>query len=137
MKKVAALFFLVILLIVTSNKTSEVYPVFNDTDNSFYMYKLNVLNNSVNTKNIYDIFSDTSIIGIYVDLEYYKFNNYDLKVNISEFENYYKEKLDNLGNINKLSEIEKYGINISNIVVYTTISNIEDILNKNKFLDLE
>ncbi len=124
MKKDFSLFFLLILFIVIINKADDSYPVFSENSKEYSIYKIGTINNSVSINNFYDLFKDVSILGIYVEGNYYKFKNYDLKKNIDEFMDYYKNQMIESGNnVNK--------INISSVNVYATKSEISKLLKSN------
>ena len=129
MKKVFSLFFLILLLSLTINKTNDSYPVFSENSKEYSIYKIGTINNSVNINNFYDLFKDVSILGIYVEGNYYKFKNYDLKKNIDEFMDYFKNQMNESGN--SIDEI-----NISSVNVYATKSEISKLL-KNNILYLD
>ena len=133
--------FLIILfsfLIITNGE--EVKMVFNEQDNSYDVYLLDMSKENINTNNIFNYFEDCKILEIipYVNPIYKKvinINNYSFntilsnKKNISLFINEYLNKLDEYHLKEEIINYRINGIKINKIKVYASNYSMNNIIN--------
>ena len=133
--------FLIILfssLIITNGE--EVKMVFNEQDNSYDVYLLDISKENINTNNIFNYFDDCKILEIipYVNPIYKKvinINNYSFntilsnKKNISLFINEYLNKLDEYHLKEEIINYRINGIKINKIKVYASNYSMNNIIN--------
>lgn len=152
MKKVATLFFLFIFLIILSSVkyNKKVLSVFNEENNDYNLYKINIEDTNLNTNQFSKFFSryNVSIVGIYLNynllykdkltnFEYYKFTDNNINKNINRFLENIENYLDEMGNINYLNNIRTNGVNISKVTIYCTENEIDKILKANNLIYVE
>lgn len=140
MKKITALFFLILLCMVYK-KREVIDPVFKETEylnTPSYCY-ITFRNREVNTKNMEKYFGNKTIVSIkpYIKevyknkmqkVENYTFTSDTYTNNIILLEKLYKENLKNNGILEEIAKIEVYGIPIKEIKL---------LCNKNDFSELK
>ena len=132
------LVFLFSFLIITNGE--ETTMVFNEQDNSYDVYLLDISKENINTNNIFNYFEDCKILEIipYVNPIYKKvinINSYSFntilsnKKNISLFINEYLNKLDEYHLKEEIINYRINGIKINKIKVYASNYSMNNLIN--------
>lgn len=137
------LLFIIILLtyigVVFIVKEDKTMPVFNELDNSYNIYTLDISKQNINTKNLLDYFDNIKILEVYpyinpiykklINLPNYSFNTaLSNKKNISLFTSLYLRKIDDNSLSEELAKYKINGIKINKIKVYATNSIINHLI---------
>lgn len=142
-KKFVLIIIILICIFSLNIKSNKVLPVFNEYNNNYDIYLLDISKENINTFNIFEYFDDVKILEIYpyinpiykklLNLSNYSFNTYlSNKKNISLFTNLYLKKLDENSLKEELVKYRVNGIKINKIKIYTSSNNINNLLvNKN------
>ena len=107
---------------------------FNQDNNSYNLYYIELDSMNINTKNIYNYFTSTDIISLYSDDYKILVNNLYLNTNnISLFEKYIKDKMYQNGYSTLASQVLVSGVKLKGVTIYTSSDNIERLFRKYKF----
>lgn len=139
---------LIILIIGLSftivNTSEDTISVFNEMDNNYNIYNLDISQANITTNNFSNYFSNYKIINInpYINPIYEKFIPiktylFDMSKssssNISEFKEIYLKHIYDNNYINDYQRLNYNGIKINKISVYTTKKRLKRILNNKNF----
>lgn len=123
--------------LITNNDSAK--TVFNKLDEYYYdIYMVDVSNENINTKNIFDYFDEITILKIYpnnnpiyskfINMEEYEFDSIvSEKKNISNFVNTYNNKLKENALIKEVESFNVSGIKINRLKIYASVEQIEKI----------
>lgn len=137
MKKYIIILFSIFIFSLVIINDNELTLVFNEEDNEYSMYILELENSNISTNNIENIFKDIKIIWIepYINTLYkdkldyrYYFEDISLKQNLNKFKNNLIKKINNLNYKNLAINYEITGIKVNKMKVYCKEN---DILNLN------
>lgn len=143
MRKVIIFIIIVVIsiffsLIITKGEETEM--VFNEQDNSYDVYLLDISKENINTNNIFNYFEDVKILEIIpyinplykkvINISSYSFNTIlSNKKNISLFINEYLNKLDEYHLKEEIINYRINGIKINKIKVYASNYSMNNIIN--------
>lgn len=123
--------------LITNNDSTK--TVFNKLDEYYYdIYMVDVSNENINTKNIFDYFDEITILKIYpnnnpiyskfINMEEYEFDTIlSGKKNISNFVTTYNNKLKENALIKEVESFNVSGIKINKLKIYTSVEQVEKI----------
>ena len=142
-RKVTVLLSLIIFIVFCSitlvNSNDSTKTVFNKLDEYYYdVYIVDVSNENINTKNIFDYFDGVTILKIYpnnnpiyskfINIDEYEFDNIlSQKKNISNFVSIYNNKLKENALIKEVESFNISGIKINKLKVYTSTEQIDKV----------
>ena len=142
-RKVTVLSSLIIFIVFCSitlvNSNDSTKTVFNKLDEYYYdTYIIDVSNENINTKNIFDYFDGVTILKIYpnnnpiyskfINIDEYEFDNIlSQKKNISNFVSMYNNKLNDNALIKEIESFNISGIKINKLKVYTSTEQIDKV----------
>lgn len=142
-RKVTVLLSLIIFIVFCSitlvNSNDSTKTVFNKLDEYYYdTYIIDVSNENINTKNIFDYFDGVTILKIYpnnnpiyskfINIDEYEFDNIlSQKKNISNFVSIYNNKLNDNALIKEVESFNISGIKINKLKVYTSTEQIDKV----------
>ena len=142
-RKVTVLLSLIIFIVFCSitlvNSNDSTKTVFNKLDEYYYdTYIIDVSNENINTKNIFDYFDGVTILKIYpnnnpiyskfINIDEYEFDNIlSQKKNISNFVSMYNNKLNDNALIKEIESFNISGIKINKLKVYTSTEQIDKV----------
>lgn len=135
MKKIATLFFFIVLVLFLTQRKIE--PVFVEQNNSLELkdhsyYTVNTIDKNVTTLNFSEIFSKQVVIEIepfinpvyknkMMDIQKYKFTSASIEDNIYHFIKRYEMNLQNSGFKKEASEVKITGISIQKVTLFSTM----------------
>lgn len=142
-RKVTVLLSLIVFIVFCSisliNNNDSAKTVFNKLDEYYYdVYIVDVSNENINTKNIFDYFDGVTILKIYpnnnpiyskfINIDEYEFDNIlSQKKNISNFVSIYNNKLKENALIKEVESFNISGIKINKLKVYTSTEQIDKV----------
>lgn len=142
-RKVTVLSSLIIFIVFCSitlvNNNDSTKTVFNKLDEYYYdTYMVDVSDENINTKNIFDYFDGVTILKIYpnnnpiyskfINIDEYEFDNIlSQKKNISNFVSMYNNKLNENALIKEVESFNISGIKINKLKVYTSTEQIDKV----------
>lgn len=127
-----SIFSLLIISIFNNQEYTEY--AFNQDNNSYNLYYIELDSMIINTKNIYNYFNNADIISLYSDDYNILVNNLYLNTNnISLFEKYIKDKMYQNGYSTLASQVLVSGVKLKGVTIYTSSDNIERLFRKYKF----
>lgn len=142
-RKVTVLLSLIIFIVFCSitlvNSNDSTKTVFNKLDEYYYdTYIIDVSDENINTKNIFDYFDGVTILKIYpnnnpiyskfINIDEYEFDNIlSQKKNISNFVSMYNNKLNDNALIKEVESFNISGIKINKLKVYTSTEQIDKV----------
>ena len=127
-----SIFSLLIISIFNNQEYTEY--AFNQDNNIYNLYYIELDSMIINTKNIYNYFNNADIITLYSDDYNILVNNLYLNTNnISLFEKYIKDKMYQNGYSTLASQVLVSGVKLKGVTIYTSSDNIERLFRKYKF----
>lgn len=144
MRKIFVLTCLIVFCIICVlffNKEEKTITVFNEQENSYDVYLLDLSQNNITTTNLTDYFDGTKILEIYpyinplykkvINFSSYTFNTaISNKKNISNFISEYKEQLKLNALTTESLKVNINGIKINKIKIYTSNNVINNLIDK-------
>ena len=140
MRKIIILILLILFCdLCLNNQKTKTKTVFNEEDNNYHIYTLNVQNANITTINIESFFSNYTIISIepminpiyknIINLNKYHFNTTkSITKNIKNFNELYMKYLQDNALTEEENNFNYNGLKISSIKLYTSQKNLNNIL---------